>query len=277
MKYILLLMIFFIYSCNMKVKTNKSVQITEYKEKGIWIQLFNGKDLNDWTCKFAGKHLNENYKNTFRVEDGLLKVSYDEYDIFNNKFGHLFYKSEFSNYKLRVEYRFTGEQTKGTPAWAYMNNGIMIHSQSPQSMTLNQPFPVSIEVQLVGTDKNTQRPTAGVCTPGVNIEVNGKLVTQNCVQSIAKTYKNNEWVTVEVIVLGNSSIQHFIDGKKVLEYHNPVVGGTGKPDGYAIPDGTPLTKGYIAVQAEGHPAEFKKIELIELEVTETNINTPKLK
>jgi len=271
MKYFLSLMVFFMFSCNMKFKTSKS---KEYKEKGDWIQLFNGKDLNNWICKFAGNPINENYKNTFRIEDEILKVSYDEYENLNNKFGHLFYKSEFSNYKLRVEYRFTGKQTKGSPAWAYMNNGVMIHSQSPQSMNLNQLFPVSIEVQLVGTDKDTKRPTAGVCTPGVNIEINGKLTTQHCVQSIAKTYKNNDWVTVEVVVLGNSSIQHFINGKKVLEYHKPVIGGTGKPDNYSIPDGTPLTKGYIAIQAEGHPAEFRKIELIELEVTETNIKTP---
>ena len=237
-----------------------------YKEIGNWIELFNGKDLDGWTPKFAGEDLGINYKNTFRVEDGILKVSYDDYEHFDNKFGHLFYKDKFSNYKLRVEYRFVGEQMKGSPSWAYKNNGAMIHSQSPQSMEKDQWYPVSIEVQLVGGNGKEKRPTAGVCTPGTNIKINGKVVPQHCTPSLAKTYSSDEWVTVEVVVLNNKVIQHFIEGKKVMEYTNPTVGGgNGKPDDYPIPDGTPLKEGYIAIQAEGAPTEFKKIELIKLE------------
>ena len=40
-----------------------------------WIQLFNGKDLEGWTPKFTGYPLGVNHLNTFRVEDGLFKVS----------------------------------------------------------------------------------------------------------------------------------------------------------------------------------------------------------
>ena len=42
-------------------------------EKG-WIALFNGKDLDGWTPKIKGYAAGENYGDTFRVEDGVLKV-----------------------------------------------------------------------------------------------------------------------------------------------------------------------------------------------------------
>ncbi len=274
MKYILLPILFFIFSCNMKLKTSKSKHITEYREKGSWIQLFNGKDINDWTSKFAGEPLNVNYKNTFRVEDGILKVSYDEYDKFNNKFGHLFYKTKLSNYKLRVEYRFTGDQAKGGPDWAFRNNGLMLHCQSPESMELNQNFPVSIEAQLLGGNEKGERPTAGVCTPGTNIEIDGKLITRHCTSSSAKTYNGEQWVTVEIKVHSSKDITHFVEGKEVLSYDNPTIGGSSKPKDFPIAEGTPLGEGFIAIQAESHPTEFRKIELVELEVIEKNIKTP---
>ena len=44
-----------------------------------WIQLFNGRDLDGWTPKFAKHDLGENFNDTFRVEDGLLKVRYDKW------------------------------------------------------------------------------------------------------------------------------------------------------------------------------------------------------
>ena len=44
-----------------------------------WIQLFNGRDLSDWLIKFSHHDLGENYNDTFRVEDGLLKVRYDKW------------------------------------------------------------------------------------------------------------------------------------------------------------------------------------------------------
>ncbi len=78
-----------------------------------WVPLFNGKDLDGWKVKIKGYNLGDNYGDTFRVENGVLKVSYDHYAKFDQKFGHLFYKTPFSHYKLRVEYRFVGDQCPG--------------------------------------------------------------------------------------------------------------------------------------------------------------------
>jgi hypothetical protein len=165
-----------------------------------WISLLNGKDLDGWTVKITGHELNDNYDNTFRVEDGILKVSYDQYEKFDGKFGHLFYKDKFSDYVLRVQYRFVEDQTPEGPGWAFRNSGIMLHSQSPESMTKDQSFPVSIEAQLLGGNGKDERSTGNVCTPGTHIVMDGKLVTQHCIPSRSKTYHGDQWVTMEVEV-----------------------------------------------------------------------------
>jgi len=141
-----------------------------------WIQLFNGKNLDGWIPKIAGYPLGENFNDTFRVENGVLKVSYDKYPAFDNKFGHLFYRQKFSHYILAAEYRFVDEQAKGGPTWALRNNGLMIHSQAPETMTKDQDFPISIEVQLLGGAPTGDRSTANVCTPGTEIFRNGTMV-----------------------------------------------------------------------------------------------------
>src|SRR6476659_9663001 len=145
------------------------------------VQLFNGKDLKDWKIKIKDHNLNDNFGNTFRVENGVLKVSYDQYpESFKNQFGHIFYKQKFSAYLLVVEYRFTGEQIKDGPDWAYRNSGVMLHCQSPESMFTEQDFPISLELQLLGGNGKEQRSTGNLCTPGTNVVLNGKLFTTHC-------------------------------------------------------------------------------------------------
>ena len=231
-----------------------------------WVSLFNGKDLNGWKIKISGFELNDNYKNTFLVTDGLLKASYDNYDTFDGEFGHIFYDKKFSNYKLRVEYRFVGEQVPNGPGWAFRNNGIMFHCQSPESMEKDQDFPVSIEAQLLGGNGIDARSTGNVCTPGTNIVMSGELITDHCISSSSKTYHGDQWVTAEIEIHGNTKIKHIINGEVVFEYEKPQLD---EDDEYAqklIREGQNLmlSEGYIALQAESHPTEFRKIEILEL-------------
>jgi hypothetical protein len=232
--------------------------------KENWIQLFNGKDLTGWDIKIKGSPLNENYKNTFRVEDGLIKVRYDEYETFDGEFGHLFYHQPFSNYRLRIEYRIVGKQVANGPGWAFKNSGAMLHAQSAESMGLEQNFPVSIEAQLLGGDGQHKRPTNNLCTPGTNVVMNGELIERHCTSSSSKTFHGEEWVTVEMIVYGDSIMHHLVEGDTVLTYSKPQIGGGSIPDGYPLEPGTPLTEGYIALQAESHPFDFRKVELLDL-------------
>ena len=228
-----------------------------------WIPLFNGQNMEGWTPKIRGYELGENFGNTFRVEDGLLKVSYDAYeDGFQKRFGHLFYKDKFSHYILRVEYRFVGDQVDGGPGWAFRNSGVMLHCQDPATIGKDQDFPVSIEMQMLGGDGTNQRPNANVCTPGTHIEMGGKLIKAHCRDSSSATYHGDQWVTVEVEVRGDEVIRHKIDGKVVLEYQKPQLDPNDGDARDLIKDGNVrLNEGYLSLQSESHPIEFRKVEL----------------
>jgi hypothetical protein len=235
------------------------------QENEQWISLFNGKDLTGWQVKIAGCDLNDNYNNTFRVENGVMKVCYDSYEQFDNKFGHIFYKDKFSHYKIRVEYRFLGEQIKGGADWAFRNSGIMLHCQAPESMSKEQNFPVSIEAQLLGGNGIDERPTGNVCTPGTHIVLNGELTKTHCIESTSKTYHGDQWVTMEAVVHGNGTIIHIVNGDTVLVYEKPQLDDSDPDAQKLIVNGnTDLSEGYISLQAESHPCEFRKIELLRL-------------
>ncbi len=232
-----------------------------------WISLFNGKNLDGWTPKFTGHELGVNFKNTFRVEEGLLKVSYENYDTFDGKFGHLFYKQPYSKYKIRLEYRFVGEQIPGAPDWAYKNSGIKFHCQPPESMEIDQQSPVSIEVQLLGGDGENKRPTANICSMGTHIVMDGELITQHCTESSSETYHDSQWVEVEAEVHGGEIIKHYVNGKEVLSYSKPQY-DTSDPNTEKLikdPDNLLIKDGYIALQAESHPVHFRNIELLPLD------------
>lgn len=235
-----------------------------------WIQLFNGKDLAGWTPKFARHPLGTNLHDTFRVADGQLQVRYDNWTAFNGEFGHLFFKEQFSHYLIAAEYRFVGEQLPAARAhsWAVRNNGFMLHSQDPATMVQDQDFPISIEVQFLGgSGDGKPRATANLCTPGTHVVMNGNLRTAHCTNSKSKTYDGDVWVRVEVLVLGDEVVRHMVDGETVLEYTKPQIGGgNAAPTDPAVKvDGTPLTRGFIAIQSETAPTDFRKIEIVNLE------------
>jgi hypothetical protein len=227
-----------------------------------WIQLFNGKDLSGWRPKIRGYPFGQNHLHTFRVENGLLKVSYDKYDKFEGKFGHLVYVRPYSRYRLRIEYRFVGEQAPGGPKWALRNSGVMIHGQSPTTMAKDQEFPVSVEVQFLGGSGSGERTTANACTPGTNVVHDGKLTLQHCIESKSPTFHGDQWVTVEVVVRGSELIEHKVNGVSVLTYSKPQLDGRDPQAKKIGKDGMLLDRGYIYLQAESHPVEFRKVELL---------------
>jgi hypothetical protein len=237
------------------------------QDKRAWKQLFNGKNLDGWMVKIRGRALNDNSQKTFVVKDGVMKVDYSNYKNFDDQFGHIYYKTPFSHYLVAVEYRFTGEQATGGPAWAKRNSGIMLHCQPPSSILKDQDFPISIEVQFLGGDSTGVRTTCNLCTPGTHVEMNNKLVTDHCINSRSKTFRGDQWVRAEVLVLGDSVIKHIVNGDTVLVYQKPQLGGgvVNNFDPAFKKDGQPLKGGYIALQSESHPIEFRKVEIINLE------------
>ncbi|TWI84384.1 3-keto-disaccharide hydrolase [Chitinophaga japonensis] len=255
------------YACLFLLTLSACAQTPAVQEKGEWIQLFNGKDLKDWDIKIAKHDLNDNFGNTFRVEDGLLKIRYDQYKDFDDQYGHIFYKKKFSAYLVAVEYRFTGEQVPGGPGWAIRNNGVMLHCQSAGSMGKHQDFPISLEMQLLGGNGTDPRTTANLCTPGTNVVMNGKLITDHCISSTSKTYNGDAWVRAEALVLGDSIVKHIVEGDTVLTYTQPQIGGGSVShfEPALKQDGKLLKEGYIALQGESAPTDFRKVELFNLE------------
>lgn len=278
MKYLLILMLLTLLGVfHFSNQTSKrSKQNTE-----DWISLFNGKDLTGWDTKIADRPLNDNYLNTFQVEKGMIRIVYDAYENFDDKYGHLYYKKPYSHYKLRFDYRFFGEQTSGGEAWNIRNSGVMVHSQSAESNTFEQHFPVSIEVQLLGGLSNgKERNTANLCSPGTAVERFGEIDYRHCINSSSRTYDGDQWVSVEVVVMGDEYIAHLIENDTVLRYEHPQIGGafinknqkgkdwesmgvTNKEE-WIAKEGQYLSEGYIALQAESHPIDFKNIELLNL-------------
>ena len=224
---IMLLLILFCLSCAEQPK------VVEQEE---WVALFNGANYDDWTPKFAGYKLGVNHNNRFVYKDSLLSVRYAKTDTFN---GNLLYPNQYY---------------------------VLLHCQEPATLGLDQDFPISLEYQLLGGDGTHERTTANLCTPGTNVVMNDSLFTPHCVNSTSKTYHGDQWVTAEALVLGDSLVQHIMEKEVVLEFKSPTIGGGGI-SGYkesAYVEGKPLKEGYISIQAETHPIDFKNIEVLNL-------------
>lgn len=230
-----------------------------------WEKLFNGKDLRGWTPKIKDHQLGENFANTFRVDSGMIRVNYDGYDQFKEQYGHLFYRRMYSAYLLVVEYRFHGEQVKGGPGWAIRNSGAMLHCQNPTSMKLEQDFPISIEAQFLGGNGKDPRTTNNLCTPGTNVMLNDKLFMPHCVNSSSKTYHGEQWVRAELLVLGDSIIKHIVERDTVIVYTKPQYDDRDPwVKGLGLKGGAPIKEGYISLQSESHPVDFRKVEILDL-------------
>lgn len=245
------------------------------KEDG-WIDLFNGKNLDGWIIKIAKHEVGENYGETFRVKDGELQVSYENYTDFDFQYGHIFYEKPYSYYLIEIEYKFMGEQAPKGEGWAWRNSGVMLHGQSPNTMQKDQDFPISIEAQFLGGDGKNNRTTCNLCTPGTHVMMDGKLITQHCINSNSKTFHGDQWVNAKFLVLGDSIIQHFANDELVLSYQKPQIGGgtVNKFDPAQKKDGELLIGGYISLQSESHPISFRKVRLFNLE--KYAANRPKL-
>ncbi|MBU6318976.1 MAG: DUF1080 domain-containing protein [Alphaproteobacteria bacterium] len=235
-----------------------------------WRPLFDGRTLEGWTPKIRGYELGENYRDTFIVRDGAIRVSYDRYSEFGSRFGHLFHETPVSAFRLRLEYRFLGDGPSDTPGWARYNSGVMIFSQAPESMARDQGFPVSVEAQLLAADGSAPRANGNVCTPGTDIVMEGRLIKQHCINSpVAARPADGRWILFEIEVSPSGLVTQRIDGEVSLVYSSPQLDP--KAD---MADSLPLIAaaggrlemkgGYLSLQSEGAPIEFRNIEIMDL-------------
>ncbi|HKH90961.1 MAG TPA: DUF1080 domain-containing protein [Gemmatimonadaceae bacterium] len=242
---------------------------TRDPDRKEWIELFNGRNLDGWTAKIAKHEVGDNYANTFRVADGMIQARYDGYGgNYDAQFGHLYFDRPYSYYLVSHEYRFVGELYPGAPSYTLRNSGLMIHSQDPRTMPRNQNFPISVENQyLGGLGDGRPRTTGNMCSPGTMIDFAGKPDPRHCINSTSRTYDGDQWVLAETLVLGDSIVKHIINHDTVLVYTHPrqAVGVVTNIDPAQLTEGKPLRSGFIALQAEGHPIDFRNVRLLDLE------------
>ena len=237
-------------------------------KKSDWQVLFNGKDLEGWVTKIHHHDFDDNYANTFRVVDNKIQVNYDDYNGFNERYGHLFYNKSFSSYHLKFEYKFTEQWLEDAPGYTYRNSGIMFHSQDPKTILKEQDWPISVEYQMLAEAKQGEaRSTGNMCSPGTEVFFNGEMDPRHCINSSSKTIKWNEWVKGDLIVYKDSLVIHKVNGEEVLRYTKPQIGG-GVANGFnpeVKTDGKLLANGYIALQSEGQGIEFRDIKIKEFD------------
>jgi Domain of Unknown Function (DUF1080) len=246
------------------LQSNQAKITVKQKDDKKWVSLFNGKNLENWVPKIKGYKLGENFGNTFRVMDGILSTRYDKYDSFSNRFGALYYNKKFSNYRLRVEYRFVGNTAPGAPSWGFRDGGIQYHCQSPASLGLDQSFPVCLEYNLLGGNGKDERASGEICASGMYVEINGKRNSSYCTPpDVKRTFHGDQWVTAEIDI-HNGTITHFVNGEQIIRFENPRYDSTNANAKAFIINGHDLVKdGYISLQSNSHPMDFRKIEIME--------------
>lgn len=263
----ILLISLLIISCKEKKETiqkGESDTVELKKEENNWKSLFNGSDLEGWTMKIKGYPLGENFGDTFRVADGILSIRYDAYGAdFDNRFGALHYNQKLTNYRLKVEYRFVGETAPGAPDWGYRDSGVQFYGQDPKTIELDQQFPVCLEYNLHGGNGTDDRPLGEICANGMLVELNGEKNSSYCTPATVKrTFHGDQWVTLEIDVK-DGEITHYVNGEKILKYNNPTFNPEHELGKQFIVNGdTSVKDGYISLQSNSHPIDFRKIELL---------------
>ncbi|ESQ93353.1 hypothetical protein ABAC460_01210 [Asticcacaulis sp. AC460] len=234
-----------------------------------WEPIFDGKTLDGWTPNLVGQKVGDDPLKTYVVEDGNLRVSYAHYDNrFAGQYGHIFWKEPLKAFRLRFEYRIYGDPLPDIKVWEVSNSGVMFHAQTPQTMRRDQGFPVSLEFQILGVPRPQQEPSGNLCTPGTTIVIDGKRDLRHCILSSSPLLPVGQWERGEIEVLSNGEITHFINGEAVLRYSAPELDPADKDAAVLIAaagGAVKLEQGYIALQAEGQPIEFRKIEVQRLD------------
>ncbi|MDH5602697.1 MAG: DUF1080 domain-containing protein [Cyclobacteriaceae bacterium] len=203
------------------------------------VELFNGKDLTGWHIDVPEMDKDKTLKAPFIIRDGML-VS------LGTPQGHLITDASYENYRLEVEYRFSG-----TPG----NCGILVHASTPRS--LYKMFPKSIEVQMFHENAGDfWCIVEDIKVPDME-ERRGPVEEWGITEGKKRRILNltdgtenpvGEWNTM-TIECREKTIKVWVNGVFV---------------NYGF-DCT-AQKGQIAVQAEGSEVEFKKLVLTKLKL-----------
>lgn len=222
-----------------------------------WVKIFNGQDLTGWSPLIHKSAYKQDPYNTFRADpvNHVIKVTYEDYpNGFEDRCGLLYYDKLLTNYRVRVTYRFLEPQAPGPVSWGKNNTGLMIFGIDPAKVTGDPEFPPLIEIQLLGANSTGGNTTPNMCVPGGMTMKKSTAECGNNHTGVAPP-PAAEWVTVEAEV-------HVKGDTKVFQYPNkttPVITMSGP-----VYQGKDVVNGYLSLQSESQPLEYKDIELMEL-------------
>ena len=198
--------------------------------------LFNGKDLSGWEADVPARDTDKTVRDSFIVRNGML-VSLGKPE------GHLLTKNLYRDYRLEVEYRFSG---------AAGNCGVLVHASRPRA--LYKMFPQSIEVQM-------ESGNAGDFWV-IQEDIKVKDMEKRRPREAGEKWGGSEGDARRVVNLTDGS------EKPLGQWNTMVIEARGRTieawvNGDLVNDGFDATvdRGRIALQAEGAEVEFRKVQI----------------
>ncbi len=156
-----------------KAQNNKARETA----KGKKIELFNGKNLNNWVFRLKDPSVDPS--KVFTVQNGVIHIKGDP-------FGYMRTKESYSDYKLHVEWRWPVEPT---------NSGVFVHGQQPDTIWLK-----CVECQLKAGNAGDF-----VCMNGADMKERTDKTKSLVTKMAASSEKPaGEWNTMEVICKANT-------------------------------------------------------------------------
>jgi hypothetical protein len=186
------------------------------------VMLFNGQDLAGWKVYIPDEGVDQN--DVWSVKDGVIYCS----GVPN---GYMRTVEEYGNYKLHLEWRWVAK-----PA----NSGVLIHATGP-----DQLWPKCIECQLMAGSAGDMVLMNGT---GITIDGQDKQNPNERFVIIAKKQHSTEkpagqWNSYDIVCRADT-ISAYVNGVLQNEGTNAT-----------------RTSGWIALQSEGGPIEFRNIYL----------------
>ena len=189
------------------------------------IELFNGKNLDNWYTFLPSKGKNSDPEKIFTVHDGMIHIT-------GKEFGYIATNNDYENYRLVIEFKW-GEKKFPPRENAVRDSGVLMHMVGDDKV-----WPKSVECQIQEGDTGDFW-----LIGGATIEVDGQLINGHKKKKVDAEKPTGQWNTVEVIC----------EGDKVTHIVNGVTNNVGVKSS--------LTKGKIVFQSEGAEVYYRKIEL----------------